>query len=64
VAKRPISIEQPEQSSNRIFGKLLSDLNKTNPNSFGLETELKQHYEGVAEGKNGEFADAVKPRTR
>ena len=64
VAKRPASIEQPEKPARGIFAPLLNSLNKKNPETFALPQYIRDYFEGVATAKNGEFTEAVKPKTR
>ena len=64
VAKRPISTEQPEKPARGLFAPLLNSLNKKNPQTFALPEYIRNYFEGVATAKNGEFTEAVKPKTR
>jgi hypothetical protein len=64
VAKRPVSTEQPEKPARGIFAPLLNSLNKKNPETFALPEYIRSYFEGVATAKNGEFTEAVKPKTR
>lgn len=64
VAKRPISTEQPEKPARGLFAPLLNSLNKSNPQTFALPEYIRGYFEGVATAKNGEFTEAVKPKTR
>jgi len=64
VARRPISRVQPEQSNNRLFGKILGDFDQQNPITYRLPEYVRHFFEGVEEGKNGEYVETVKPRGR
>jgi hypothetical protein len=64
VAKRPITAEQPEKPARGLFAPLLNSLNKKNPETFELPEEIRNYFEGVSTANNGEFTEAVKPRTR
>jgi hypothetical protein len=64
VAKRPIKIEPTEKSDNRVLGQLIEGLNKTNPATFRLPASTRLYFDGVEEGKNGEFISVTKPKTR
>lgn len=64
VAKRPTTTEQPEKPARGLFAPLLNSLNKKNPQTFALPEYIRTYFEGVATAKNGEFTEAVKPKTR
>ena len=59
-----ITVEQPEKAARGLFAPLLNSLNKKNPETFELPEEVRTYFEGVSTAKNGEFTEAVKPRTR
>lgn len=59
MAKRPVTATQPEKASHGLLAPLLNDLNKQNPKNFSLPQDLRDHYEGVATGKRGEFMEVV-----
>lgn len=64
MSKRPISVEQPEKAARGLFAPLLNSLNKQNPQTFQLPEYIRNYFEGVGTAANGDFAEAVKPKTR
>lgn len=60
VAKRA----QPQRHSRGLFSTLLSSLDKRNPSIFSLPQSIRDHFEGVATGKDGRFMEAVNGKTR
>lgn len=40
-----------------IFEVLLGDLNKKNPVSYALPQHLREYYEGIKTGEDGEFEE-------
>jgi len=55
---------QPQKQQRGLFSSLLADLDKKNPTIFSLPQEIREHFEGVATGKDGRFLEAPNGKTR
>lgn len=65
VSQRPMSAAQPQKASRGLFAGLLNNLNKQNPKNFSLPQEIREYYDGVGTGKNGEFQEVTAgPKSR
>ncbi|KAI9803314.1 MAG: hypothetical protein M1825_002105 [Sarcosagium campestre] len=47
-----------------LFAELLGGLEKQNPVAFNLPAEVRDYFEGVQTGKNGEYKVAVPPKAK
>ncbi|CAO3565192.1 unnamed protein product [Mortierella alpina] len=56
----------PVPSSAGIFKELLDNVNKTNPKTFSLPSDIQSFFKGVAANSEGEYEDALdqKPRRK
>ncbi|KAF9571978.1 hypothetical protein EC968_010454 [Mortierella alpina] len=61
AAKNP-----PAPSSPGIFKELLDNVNRTNPKTFSLPSDIQSFFKGVAANSEGEYEDALdqKPRRK
>lgn len=55
---------QPQKQQRGLFSALLANLDKRNPSIFNLPQDIRDHFEGVATGKDGRFLEAVNSKTR
>lgn len=52
---------QNAENPNSAFGALLYDLEARNPRAFRLPQEIREHFEGVVTGADGEYEEPVPP---
>ncbi|KAF9983434.1 hypothetical protein BGZ75_005079 [Mortierella antarctica] len=67
VAGDELAIENPPvPSSAGIFKELLDNVNKTNPKTFSLPSDIQSFFKGVAANSEGEYEDMLdqKPRRK
>ncbi|KAF4627607.1 hypothetical protein G7Y89_g10543 [Cudoniella acicularis] len=55
---------RPNQYSNRGFGPLLSNLESKNPSAFHLPKEVREYFENVKTGTEGEYEEVVAPKPK
>jgi hypothetical protein len=55
--------QNPQPPRTGLFGRLLDNLDRTNPMSFRLEGEIEGYFDGVGAKENGEYEDlfALRP---
>ena len=53
---------EPE-SQNTTFGALLHNLKSKNPEAFRLPDEIRNYFEGVHTGGEGEYEEPTPPKT-
>lgn len=61
------SSRQPPPPSSELsgaFGSLLFKLNEKNPSAFQLPLDVRESFEGVKTGAEGEYEDIVPPKSR
>ncbi|KAI9864136.1 MAG: hypothetical protein M1813_003453 [Trichoglossum hirsutum] len=56
--------DPPHKQPRGIFASLLDNLEKKNPMSFNLPKDLREYFEGVKTGDEGEYEEAVTQKSR
>jgi hypothetical protein len=56
--------DPPHRQPRGIFASLLDNLEKKNPMSFNLPKDLREYFEGVKTGDEGEYEEAVTQKSR
>jgi hypothetical protein len=56
--------DPPHKQARGIFASLLDNLEKKNPMSFNLPKDLREYFEGVKTGDEGEYEEAVTQKSR
>lgn len=51
-----------EPQARGIFGRLYAHVDDTNPKAFALSSNLRNYFEGVRTGVEGEYEDFVENR--
>ncbi|EMC95572.1 hypothetical protein BAUCODRAFT_494698 [Baudoinia panamericana UAMH 10762] len=64
VARRPVTSDTNEKPQRGLFAPLLSVLKKRNPSNFSLPESIRNYYDAVQTGRNGDFVEAVHAKTR
>lgn len=54
----------PPSEVTGAFGSLLFKLSERNPSAFQLPHSIRDYFEGVKTGSDGEYEDIVAPKTR
>jgi len=54
----------PDSESRGAFGDLLVRLSERNPSAFQLPQDIRDYFDGVRTGGEGEYEDVVPPKTR
>lgn len=54
----------PSGERKGVFGALLSSLDGKNPRSFGLPANIRERFEGVKTGADGEYEDILPPQPK
>ena len=56
--------EPQPKLSRGLFSELHSNLEKQNPRSFILPADIRDFFEGVQTGENGEYVEAGPPKAK
>lgn len=56
--------EPPNKPPRGLFAELLVKLEKCNPSAYSLPLEIRDYFEGVKTGEEGEYEEAVTQKAR
>jgi hypothetical protein len=55
---------RPREQTNTAFGALLQNLEQKNPSAFHLPKDIREHFEGVVTGAEGEYEEPAPPKPK
>lgn len=55
---------RPQEENRGIFSSLLANLERQNPRAFHLPKDIREHFENVKTGTEGEYEEVLPPKPK